>query len=186
MRISPISISSPPMPISSALPSCSGQRKSARWPANSESASRTGRCRADVKIETPLAVRNLPRLIVQAGGIMPVAVMIARGAISRWRSASIGSRKSRRKSLALRGGPRSCRLGHASARLSRERGPGNARRDDGRGNGSRAECVMLNKGQHLAKAVAFLDDVLRRMDRHQSKKRPRLAPLQSWQGPQGL
>ena len=32
-----------------------------------------------LKIETPLAVRNLPRLIVQAGGLMPVAVMIARG-----------------------------------------------------------------------------------------------------------
>src|ERR1019366_7803035 len=32
-----------------------------------------------LKIETPLAVRNLPRLIVQAGGAAPVAVMIARG-----------------------------------------------------------------------------------------------------------
>ena len=32
-----------------------------------------------LKIETPLAVRNLPRLLVQAGSLMPVAVMIARG-----------------------------------------------------------------------------------------------------------
>jgi pyruvate kinase len=32
-----------------------------------------------LKIETGLAVRNLPRLIVQAGSHHPVAVMIARG-----------------------------------------------------------------------------------------------------------
>jgi pyruvate kinase len=47
--------------------------------------------------------------------------------------------------------------------------------------GQRAECVMLNKGPHLAEAVAFLDRVLRRMDRHQAKKSARLGPLQSWQ-----
>jgi len=34
----------------------------------------------------------------------------------------------------------------------------------------RAECVMLNKGPFLVEAVAFLKDVLERMDRHQSKK----------------
>ena len=50
----------------------------------------------------------------------------------------------------------------------------------------RAECVMLNKGPHLAKAVAFLDRVLHRMDRHQSKKSALLGPLKSWQEPQLL
>jgi pyruvate kinase len=50
----------------------------------------------------------------------------------------------------------------------------------------RAECVMLNKGPHQVPAVAFLDDVLRRMDRHQHKKSPRLAPLASWADPQTL
>jgi pyruvate kinase len=50
----------------------------------------------------------------------------------------------------------------------------------------RAECVMLNKGPYAAEAVGFLDRVLRRMDRHQSKKTPRLAPLRAWSDPQGL
>ena len=41
----------------------------------------------------------------------------------------------------------------------------------------RAECVMLNKGPHLAKAVHVLDDILRRMQGHQSKKRSMLPRL---------
>jgi len=44
----------------------------------------------------------------------------------------------------------------------------------------RAECVMLNKGPHLVEAVKFLDGVLHRMDRHQSKKSARLRPLDVW------
>jgi pyruvate kinase len=34
-----------------------------------------------------------------------------------------------------------------------------------------AECVMLNKGPFIARAVRVLDDILRRMERHQYKKR---------------
>jgi pyruvate kinase len=41
----------------------------------------------------------------------------------------------------------------------------------------RAECVMLNKGPHVVKAVRVLDDILRRMQAHQSKKRSMLRPL---------
>jgi pyruvate kinase len=37
--------------------------------------------------------------------------------------------------------------------------------------GHRAECVILNKGEHVRAAVRVLDDILRRMDSHQSKKR---------------
>ena len=44
----------------------------------------------------------------------------------------------------------------------------------------RAECVMLNKGPHLVQAVTFLRDVLMRMDRHTSKKSPRLGALGLW------
>jgi pyruvate kinase len=36
--------------------------------------------------------------------------------------------------------------------------------------GERAECVMLNKGPFIVDAVKVLDDVLRRMQRHQTKK----------------
>lgn len=41
----------------------------------------------------------------------------------------------------------------------------------------RAECVMLNKGPHITRAVRTLDDILRRMEDHQSKKRAMLRPL---------
>ena len=46
----------------------------------------------------------------------------------------------------------------------------------------RAECVMLNKGPHIVKAVRVLDDILRRMQGHQSKKRSMLRPLAVAQG----
>jgi pyruvate kinase len=41
----------------------------------------------------------------------------------------------------------------------------------------RAECVMLNKGPFIREAVCTLDNILRRMQAHQSKKRAMLRPL---------
>jgi pyruvate kinase len=46
--------------------------------------------------------------------------------------------------------------------------------------GGRAECVMLNKGAHIADAMRTLDDILRRMQSHQAKKRPLLRALKAW------
>lgn len=43
--------------------------------------------------------------------------------------------------------------------------------------GDRAECVMLNKGPHIVTGVRVLDDILRRMQSHQSKKRSMLREL---------
>jgi pyruvate kinase len=43
--------------------------------------------------------------------------------------------------------------------------------------GVRAECVMLNKGEHIVEAVRFLDNVLHRMQAHQLKKRSMLRRL---------
>jgi pyruvate kinase len=43
--------------------------------------------------------------------------------------------------------------------------------------GRRAECVMLNKGPYIVSAVRVLDDILRRMQAHQTKKRARLRKL---------
>jgi pyruvate kinase len=43
--------------------------------------------------------------------------------------------------------------------------------------GVRAECVMLNKGPHIVEAVRTLDDILKRMQGHQSKKRTLLRLL---------
>lgn len=43
--------------------------------------------------------------------------------------------------------------------------------------GVRAECVMLNKGPYILDAVRVLDDILQRMENHQSKKRSMLRHL---------
>jgi pyruvate kinase len=50
--------------------------------------------------------------------------------------------------------------------------------------GERAECVMLNKGPHITEAIRTLDDILRRMQAHQSKKRPLLRALRAWSMPE--
>jgi len=47
----------------------------------------------------------------------------------------------------------------------------------------RAECVMLNKGPHILKAVVALDNILSRMQAHQSKKLSMLRQLHSWNRP---
>jgi pyruvate kinase len=46
--------------------------------------------------------------------------------------------------------------------------------------GERAECVMLNKGPHIVDAVRVLDNILQRMQAHQSKKRSMLRRLHWW------
>ena len=43
--------------------------------------------------------------------------------------------------------------------------------------GERAECVMLNKGPYILEAVHVLEDILQRMENHQSKKRSMLRHL---------
>ena len=43
--------------------------------------------------------------------------------------------------------------------------------------GHRAECVMLNKGPHMLSAVRVLDDILRRMQSHQTKKQAMMREL---------
>jgi pyruvate kinase len=43
--------------------------------------------------------------------------------------------------------------------------------------GERAECVMLNKGPYVVEAVKALDDIMRRMEDHQEKKRATLRKL---------
>lgn len=139
-----------------------------------------------LKIETALAVRNLPRLIVQGGAVMPVTVMIARGDLA----VEIGLERLsevQEEILWL------CEAAHVPVvwatqvleNLVKEGMATRAETTDA-AMAQRAECVMLNKGPHLVEAVGFLDDILRRMDRHQSKKSARLAPLRSWRGPQPI
>ena len=139
-----------------------------------------------LKIETALAVRNLPRLIVTAGGRQPVAVMIARGDLAV--EIGLGRLSEVQEQLLW-----ICEAAHVPVVWATQVLEGLVRHGSAsRGEATdaamaqRAECVMLNKGPHQVPAVAFLDDVLRRMDRHQHKKSPRLAPLASWADPQTL
>ncbi len=42
---------------------------------------------------------------------------------------------------------------------------------------------MLNKGPHIHGAMRTLDDILRRMQAHQAKKRPLMRSLKAWDLP---
>jgi len=132
------------------------------------------------KIETALAVRNLPAIIVQGAGSQPFAVMIARGdlavEIGFGRLAEI-----QEEILWL------CEAAHVPViwathvldSFVRKGSHSRAEMTDA-AMAERAECVMLNKGPFILDAVAVLDDVLGRMEAHQSKKTSRLRALHSW------
>jgi pyruvate kinase len=137
-------------------------------------------CGIVLKIETAQAVRNLPELIVQSGGIAPTAVMIARGDLA----IEIGYRRlaeMQEEILWL------CEAAHVpviwatqvldnfvkKGRMSRAEFTDAAMAE-------RADCVMLNKGPYVGEAVALLDEILARMEGHQVKKTSRLRALHSW------
>ena len=132
------------------------------------------------KIETPEAVKNLPELIVRAAGKQPFGVMIARGDLA----VEIGYQRLaeiQEEILWL------CQAAHIPViwatqvleNLVKKRTPSRAEMTDA-AMAERAECVMLNKGAYITEAVTILDDVLTRMEAHQSKKTPQLRALRSW------
>jgi pyruvate kinase len=132
------------------------------------------------KIETPEAVKNLPELIIHAAGKQPFGVMIARGDLA----VEIGYERLaeiQEEILWL------CEAAHVPViwatqvleNLVKKGIPSRAEITDA-AMSERAECVMLNKGEFVAEAVTILDDVLRRMQEHQSKKTPQLRALHSW------
>ncbi|MCF1708538.1 pyruvate kinase [Tabrizicola sp. J26] len=133
-----------------------------------------------LKIETPLGLRNLPDLIVEAGGRLPVGVMIARGDLA----VEIGFERLsevQEEILWL------CEAAQVPVIWATQVLEGMVR--DGQASraevtdaamGQRAECVMLNKGPHVVEAVRFLRGILGRMDRHQMKKSARLVQLKAW------
>jgi len=133
-----------------------------------------------LKIETPLAVRNLPQLILQSAAHNPTGVMIARGDLA----VELGFARlteMQEEILWL------CEAAHtpvvwATQVLDSYVRDGVASRaemtDAAMAQG--AECVMLNKGPYLGEGVAFLRDVLARMDRHRAKKFARFASLKEW------
>jgi pyruvate kinase len=133
-----------------------------------------------LKIETPLAVRNLPRLLVQAAAAGPVAVMIARGDLA----VELGFSRLSEVQEEIMWLCEAARVPVIWATqvldtLVSEGRPSRAEATDA-AMAQRAECVMLNKGPFLPEGIAFLADVLRRMDRHQEKKTALFGQLQSW------
>ncbi len=130
-----------------------------------------------LKIENRQAFENLPRLLLAAMRSPATGVMIARGDLAvecgYERLAEIQEEilwmceaahlpviwaTQVLESLAKRGMPSRAEVTDAAM-------------------GVRAECVMLNKGPHILLALATLDDILRRMVDHQTKKRPMLRRL---------
>jgi pyruvate kinase len=133
-----------------------------------------------LKIETPLAVGNLPALILQSAARNPTGVMIARGDLA----VELGFARlteMQEEILWL------CEAAHtpvvwATQVLDTYVRDGVASRAEmtDAAMAQRAECVMLNKGPYLAEGVAFLRDVLARMDRHHAKKFARFGSLKQW------
>ncbi|MDT8265352.1 pyruvate kinase, partial [Roseomonas sp. DSM 102946] len=133
-----------------------------------------------LKIETTRAVRALPAILTRAAGQQPTAIMIARGDLA----VEIGfARMAEMQEEILW-------LGEAAhvpviwatqvlERLIKKGAPSRGEMTDA-AMAARAECVMLNKGPYLHRAIAELDSLLGRMGEHQHKKTPRLRRLRSW------
>jgi pyruvate kinase len=130
-----------------------------------------------LKIETRKAFENLPKLILAAMRARAIGVMIARGDLAvecgYQRLAEI-----QEEILWI------CEAAHVPViwatqvleSLAKKGLPSRSEITDA-AMGERAECVMLNKGPHATKAVQVLDDILKRMETHQEKKRSLLRRL---------
>jgi len=129
------------------------------------------------KIETRDSVHNLPEIIVQAASRNPFGVMIARGDLAveagYHRLAEL-----QEEILWI------CEAAHVPViwatqvleNLVKTGIPSRAEITDA-AMSERAECVMLNKGPYIVKAVSSLADIVKRMEGHQYKKAPQLRTL---------
>jgi pyruvate kinase len=136
-----------------------------------------------LKIETRRAFENLPSLLWAAMRSETVGVMIARGDLA----VEVGYERLaevQEEILWL------CEAAHLPViwatqvleGLAKEGVPSRAEITDA-AMGERAECVMLNKGPHIQEAIVVLDNILGRMQAHQSKKTSMLRQLHSWNQP---
>ncbi|MBK7877891.1 MAG: hypothetical protein IPJ77_19600 [Planctomycetes bacterium] len=130
-----------------------------------------------VKVETRQAFDYLPSILLAGLRSPPFGVMVARGDLA----VEVGFERLaevQEEILWL------CEAAHVPVvwatqvldSLTRKGQPSRAEVSDA-AMGGRAECVMLNKGPHAALALRFLDDVLGRMQQHQTKKRALLRRL---------
>jgi len=133
-----------------------------------------------LKIETTAAYARLPEILLHAMRSPLVGVMIARGDLAV--EAGYDRLAELQEEILW-----ICEAAHLPViwatevldQLARTGRPSRAEVTDA-AMGQRAECVMLNKGPHVDAAIVFLDDILRRMSRHQRKNTPLLQPLDSW------
>jgi pyruvate kinase len=133
-----------------------------------------------LKVETRRAFELLPELILAAMSSPAIGIMIARGDLAvecgYERLAEI-----QEEILWI------CEAAHVPVvwatqvleSLAKSGQPSRAEITDA-AMSERAECVMLNKGPHILEAVDLLDQILRRMEAHQHKKRAMLRRLHWW------
>jgi pyruvate kinase len=130
-----------------------------------------------LKIETRRGFEELPELLLSALRLPPTGVMIARGDLA-VEVGFVRLAEVQEEILWL------CEAAHIPAvwatqvleGLAKTGMPSRAEVTDA-AMGERAECVMLNKGPHVAGAVRALDSILRRMQSHQAKKTAMLRHL---------
>ncbi|MDY6813165.1 MAG: pyruvate kinase [Pseudomonadota bacterium] len=130
-----------------------------------------------VKVETGQAVRRLPALLYAGMPRHPLGIMVARGDLA----VEIGPERMaeiQEEILWL------CEAAHvpavwATQVLETLAKKGRAARGEltDAAMAGRAECVMLNKGPYIERAIRALDDILVRMQAHQQKKFSRLRAL---------
>lgn len=123
-----------------------------------------------LKIETRKGFDNLPQILLSAMQTYPVGVMIARGDLAietGWKNIATIQEEILRI----------CEAAHVPdiwatqvlENMAKKGLPSRAEITDAAA-AQRAECVMLNKGLHIEKAVKLLDRILRRMQNYQRKK----------------
>jgi pyruvate kinase len=133
-----------------------------------------------LKIETRRAFENLPELLFSAMASKTVGIMIARGDLA----VECGYERLAEVQEEILWAAEASHMPVIWATqvletLAKTGLPSRAEITDA-AMGERAECVMLNKGPHITEAMRTLDDILRRMQAHQSKKRPLLRALRAW------
>jgi pyruvate kinase len=130
-----------------------------------------------LKIETRKAFEALPDLLLAAMEGGPLGVMIARGDLAiECGFARLAEVQEEILWFAEAAHVPVIWATQVLERLAKDGIPSRAEITDA-AMASRAECVMLNKGPYIVDAVCSLDDILRRMESHQSKKRSMMRSL---------
>lgn len=130
-----------------------------------------------VKIETRRGFENLPDILLEALRFPACGVMIARGDLA----AECGFERTAELQEEILW---VCEAAHVPAIWATQvlegltkRGHATRAEITDAAMGQSAECVMLNKGPHIQAAVKTLNDILHRMQDHQSKKRSMMGKL---------